>query len=71
LRNNYASALANGGVSVPPGMAPYKYVSTICTSRTPDCLKILEAVKADAASAVRADANGAGTFPGCPRERIT
>jgi hypothetical protein len=32
----------------------------------PDCQKILDAVKADAASAVRADANGAGTFPGVP-----
>jgi hypothetical protein len=66
LRDSYANVLAKGGVSVPPGMSPYKYVGTVCASRTPDCQKILDAVKADAASSVRADANGAGTFPGVP-----
>ncbi|MGA2213524.1 MAG: hypothetical protein ABSH31_09635 [Bryobacteraceae bacterium] len=66
LRDSYATALAKGGVSVPPGMAPFKYVSVVCASRTPDCQKVLDAVKANAASAVRADANGAGTFPGVP-----
>ena len=64
LRDDYANALAKGGVSVPPGMSPYQYVGTTCVSRTPECQKILDAVKADAASAVRADANGSGTFPG-------
>jgi hypothetical protein len=65
LRDSYANVLAKGGVSVPAGMSPYKYVGTACgPSRTPDCQKILDAVKADAASAVRADANGSGTFPG-------
>ena len=66
LRDSYANALAKGGVSVPPGVSPYKYVATACASRTPDCQKIMDAVKADAASAVRADANGSGTFPGVP-----
>ncbi len=66
LRDNYANALAKGGVTVPAGMSASKYVSTVCTNRTPDCQKILDAVKANAASAVRADANGAGTFPGVP-----
>jgi hypothetical protein len=66
LRHNYAVALANGGIAVPQGMSPYRYVGSICTSRTPDCVKIMDAVKADAASAVRADANGNGTFPGVP-----
>ena len=64
LRDSYGDALAKGGVTVPPGMSPFKYVATTCTSRTPDCQKILDAVKVNAASAVRADANGAGTFPG-------
>ena len=40
LRDSYANALAKGGVSVPPGMSPYKYVGTACASRTPDCQKI-------------------------------
>jgi|HubBroStandDraft_6_1064221.scaffolds.fasta_scaffold123396_2 hypothetical protein len=66
LRDSYGNVLAKGGVSVPPGMSPYKYVATICTSRTPDCQKVLDAVKASAASAVRADAKGSGIFPGVP-----
>ncbi len=66
LRNSYADVLAKGGVVVPAGMSPFKYVATACTGRTPDCQKIMDAVKADAASAVRADANGAGGFPGVP-----
>jgi hypothetical protein len=66
LRDSYANALAKGGVSVPPGMSPYKYAGTACGTRTPDCQKISEAVKANAISAVRADANGSGTFPGVP-----
>lgn len=45
-------------------MSPYKYVGTVCASRTPDCQKIMDAINADAASAVRADANGKGTLPG-------
>jgi hypothetical protein len=64
LRDSYANGLAKGGVSVPPGVSPYKYVGTACGSRTPDCQKIMDVIKGEAASAVRADANGSGTFPG-------
>jgi hypothetical protein len=64
LRDSYANALAKGGVSVPPGISPYKYVGTACANRTPDCQKTTDAIKANAASAVRADVNGNGTFPG-------
>ncbi len=66
LRHSYADAIAKGGVSVPAGMSVYKYVASVCTSKTPDCQKVTDAIKADAASAVRADANGNGTFPGVP-----
>jgi hypothetical protein len=67
LRDSYPNALAKGGVSVPPGISPYKFVGTTCAAgRTPDCQKILDAVNADAASAIRADASGAGTLPGVP-----
>jgi hypothetical protein len=66
LRHSYANAIAKGGVSVPAGMSVYKYVASVCTSKTPDCQKVTDAIKADAASAVRADANGNGTFPGVP-----
>lgn len=66
LRDSYASSLSKAGVSVPPGMSPYKYVGTVCTARTSECQKILEAVNANAISATRADANGAGTLPGVP-----
>jgi hypothetical protein len=66
LRHSYANAIANGGVSVPAGTSVFKYVASICTSKTPECQKVTDAIKADAASAVRADANGNGTFPGVP-----
>jgi hypothetical protein len=64
LRDAYGDALAKGGVSVPSGESPYKFVGTACGTRTPDCQKSLDAIKADAASAIRADANGNATFPG-------
>ena len=66
LRDSYANALAKGGVTVPTGVSPYKYVAMACASRTPDCQKVLDAVKASAVSAVRVDANGSATFPGVP-----
>jgi hypothetical protein len=66
LRDSYANALAKGGVSVPPGMSAYKYAGAACANKTPDCQKIGDAIKASAASAVRADGNGNGTFPGVP-----
>ena len=66
LRDSYANALAKGGVSVPAGISPYKYAGTVCANRAPDCQKIIDAVKTNSASAVRADASGAGTFPGVP-----
>lgn len=47
-------------------MSPYKYVGTVCTARTPECQKVLDAVNANAISAARADANGTATLPGVP-----
>jgi hypothetical protein len=35
-----------------------------CGNRTPDCQTIMNAIKTGAASSVRADINGRGTFPG-------
>jgi hypothetical protein len=64
LRTSYADALAKGGVSVPPGTSPYVYVGAACVNKTPDCQKMLDAIKAQAASAVRANIDGRGTFPG-------
>ena len=67
LRDSYGDVLAKGGVTVPSGMSPFTYVANTCAQgRTPDCQKILDAVNANAASAVRADANGKGIFPGVP-----
>ena len=66
LRNSYANVIAKAGVTVPPGMTPYKYVATICFNKTPECQKVTDAIKADAASAVRADPSGNGIFPGVP-----
>jgi hypothetical protein len=66
LRDSYANALAKGGVVVPPGTSAYKYAGAACAGKTPDCQKVSEAIKVSAASAVRADATGSGTFPGVP-----
>jgi hypothetical protein len=64
LRDSFANVVAKAGVSVPPGTSPYKALGNACGNHTPDCQKIMDAIKASAASAVRADANGSGTFPG-------
>ncbi|NYF51999.1 hypothetical protein HDF12_002364 [Edaphobacter lichenicola] len=64
LRNSVADILAKQGIAVPQGSNPYKVLGIACGNHTPDCQKILDAVKANAASAIRADANGSGTFPG-------
>ena len=63
LRSSFANIVARAGVTVPSGMSPYKVFGAACATRTPDCPKILAAIRADAASAVRADANGTGTLP--------
>jgi hypothetical protein len=66
LRDAYGDALAKSGVAVPTGTSPYKYVGSVCGSRTPECQQALDAIKVSAASAVRADASGVGTLPGVP-----
>ena len=66
LRDSYGNALAKGGVAVPPGTSPYSYAGTACGTRAPDCQKISIAIKADAISAARADANGSANLPGVP-----
>lgn len=68
LRSSYADALAQGGVSVPAGMSPYKFVGLTCAPqpRTANCQNVLAAVDSSAASAIRADAGGQGTLPGVP-----
>jgi hypothetical protein len=68
LRSSYAGALANGGVTVPSGVSPYIFVAQACAPqpRTAACQNIMAAVNSSAASAVRADATGSGTFPGVP-----
>jgi hypothetical protein len=68
LRASYADALAQGGVAVPAGTSPYKYVALACAPqpRTANCQNILAAIDSSAASAIRADASGKGTLPGVP-----
>jgi hypothetical protein len=66
LRDSYANVVAKGGVSVPVGMSAYKYVGNACGNRTADCQTVNDAIKASAISAVRAGADGNGTFPGVP-----
>ena len=66
LRDSYANLVASAGINIPPGMSPYKLVGAACANRTPDCQRATDAIKASAASSVRADANGAATFPAVP-----
>jgi hypothetical protein len=47
-------------------MPAQKYVASVCAARTPDCQKVLQAIGADAAVAMRADANGKAMLPGVP-----
>jgi hypothetical protein len=66
LRDEYSAALKKGGVDVPAGMPAQKFVASICATRTPECQKVLAAVTADAASAIRADVTGKAALPGVP-----
>jgi hypothetical protein len=66
LRDEYSSALKKGGIDVPAGMPAQKFVASICATRTPECQKVLAAVTASAASAIRADVTGKAAFPGVP-----
>ncbi len=63
LRNSFPDILAKSGVQVPAGVSPYAVLGNACGRHTPDCQKILAAVNADAASAIRADGNGKASMP--------
>ena len=64
LRESLAEIVSSAGVSIAPGTSPYKALGQACGNRTPDCQKILVAIKANAAFGVRADATGKGIFSG-------
>ena len=64
LRASINDTIAKSGVNIPAGTVPFKFFGLACGNRTPDCQTIMTAIKADAASSVRADVNGRGTFPG-------
>ena len=64
LRTSLADIVAGTGVSVPPGSSPYKALAQACGSRTPACQQMIDAIKSNSVSAVRADANGNGAFEG-------
>jgi len=66
LRDSIPNLVAKSGVTIPAGWSAYKEFGIACGTHSPDCQKILETIRASAVSAVRADANGAGTFPAVP-----
>jgi len=66
LRTSINDTIAKSGVNIPAGTAPFKFFGLACGNRTPDCQTIMNAIKAGAASSVRADINGRGIFPGLP-----
>ncbi len=66
LRDSMPNIVTKAGVTIPAGSNAYRVLGMACGTHSPDCQKILDAVKANAVSAVRADANGTCTFPGVP-----
>jgi hypothetical protein len=66
LRDSIPNIVAKAGVTIPAGSNAYKVLGIACGTHSPDCGKIMDVLKANAASAVRADANGNGTMPGVP-----
>ncbi len=66
LRDSIPNLVTKAGVPIPAGSSAYKVFGVACGTHTPDCQKILDAIRASAASAVRADASGSGTFPAVP-----
>jgi hypothetical protein len=64
LRSSFNDTIAHSGVNIPAGTTPFKFLGLACGNHTPDCQTIMNAIKAGAASSVRADVNGRGTFPG-------
>ncbi len=64
LRNSFNDTIASSGVNIPAGTTPFKFLGLACGNRTPDCQTIMNAIKAGAASSVRADINGRATFAG-------
>ena len=71
LRDSYADTLAKAGITVPGGMSPFKYVGTACGTRSPDCQKAVEAIKASAASAYAPMRMGVEPFLACRPEITT
>ena len=66
LRDSIPNIVTKAGVAIPAGSNAYKVVGVACGTHSPDCQKIMDGIKANAVSVVRADANGAGTLPGVP-----
>jgi hypothetical protein len=64
LRTSLADIVAGTGASIPPGSSPYKALAQACGSRTPACQPMIDAIKSNSVSAVRADVNGNGVFEG-------
>jgi hypothetical protein len=63
LRDSFSSILEKTGIAVPAGTSPYKALGQVCQAHAPACQQAVDAIKADAASAVRSDSTGSGTFP--------
>ncbi len=66
LRDSIPNIVTKAGVVIPAGSNAYKVLGMACGTHSPDCGKIMDALKASVASAVRSDASGAGTFPAVP-----
>jgi hypothetical protein len=50
LRDSISNIVAKAGVAIPAGSNAYKVLGMACGTHSPDCQKIIDAVKASAAS---------------------
>jgi hypothetical protein len=66
LRDPVASVLAKSGAAVPPRVSPQEAVHTACEAQKPECKTYLVAISRDAATGLKADANGKAALPGVP-----
>lgn len=66
LRDSIPNLVTKAGVAIPAGSNAYRVFGVACGTHTPDCQKILDAIRGSAASSVRADASGSGTLPAVP-----
>jgi hypothetical protein len=66
LRDDINNVIAKSGAAMAPGASPVATMGNDCAKSTPDCQKILNAIKAASVSALVAGGTGMGQLTGVP-----